>query len=165
MNKIKQMMLESKAIKHLGEDNYNSIKKDFTDTFRKLCTDIPNRDNIDCRLMINYLKYIKNQIWLNTLFECLGGAMCGAALYRMDTYSLKETMISCAVGLGVTAIGGIRNYLAKKKFDEVQDDFVEYVYSNMSMYCDDNAEYMLENRDNSNYFLTTCKSACNELLD
>ena len=117
MNKIKQMMLESKAIKYLGEDNYNSIKKDFTDTFRELCTDIPNRDNIDCRVMINYLKYIKNQIWINTLFECLGGAVCGATLYRMDTCSLRDTIITCAVGLGMTVIAGIRNYLAKKKFD------------------------------------------------
>lgn len=165
MNKIKEKILELKAIKHLGEEQYNSIKEEFSETYKKLCAEVVGADDINCKEILNYLKYIKNQVWLNTLFEFLGGAMCGVSLFRIEMYGVRQTIISFAVGLGMVAIAGIRNYLTKKKFNEVQDDLVDYVYSNMSVYREEDTEELEENRGNIDYNLAACKFACNDLLD
>lgn len=165
MNKIKEKILELKAIKYLGEEQYNSIKEEFSATYEKLCTEVVGANDINCKEIIDYLKNIKNLVWLNTIFEFLGGAVCGASLFCMEMYSIRQTIISCAIGLGIVAIAGIRNYLTKKEFNEVQDDLVDYVYSNMSVYRKEDTEELEENRGNIDYNLVACKFACNELLD
>ena len=166
MNKIKEMILESKAIKYLGEDQYIQIKRDFTSTLTHLYYDRTEPESQECRQVLDEMKKLKNQIWVNTLFECLGGAMCGVALWRMGTYGLSQTILSCGVGLFMTAMAEIRSRLAKKEFYSIQDDFVEYIYS--KMYGDYRVKYadsIEDSRDNSKYDLVACKSACNEMLD
>ena len=161
MNKIKEKLIEAKAKRQLGEEAYNNIKSEFLSVYKQLCSSvIDNEDGIDCVAIVEELKNMKNQIWLASLFEFFGGTMCGVAIWRMDMYGIKQTIISSIVGLLMFTVASMRKHGIKREYNELQDDLIVYINAKKN-----GGLGIGEESKENDYANIPCIDACNELLN
>ena len=163
MSKVRDWIVISKAKKSLGEETYNMIKDDFVDTFNRLCMEFDATKDINCKQIVKNLKSLKNEIWLECLFQILGSSMIGVALYRQDLYGMRQTIISCIMGILSFTIATLKTVYSRRKLREKQGDFIDYINKNQTL----NIDNMDKNINQSDFeigFKAACKEACDSLI-
>lgn len=125
MGNIKKFMLEAKARKELGTEQYYMLREEFLKAFNSICSSLIG-DN-DGRKLVRQMKEFKDKMWLDSLFEFLGSAALVVSVWRSDIYSLKETIVGCVAGTIIATVAYLKKRQDRDSYNDTKNELIDYV--------------------------------------